>query len=344
MKKKIFGLLLMASLAISSAAYADENPVKVVVDNRTIGFTDQEPIIEADSVLVPVRGVFEAMDSKVQWFEEDRQVVIYSADNLSRVVLTIDKPEIRTVKLISLTEAEINDVPIIAAPTIVNDRTMLPLRAIMENIDADVAWDEDTRTVSITSKRLSNTLANIEAPEGATVEDVIKASVAGLSLRSDAEDIKVGDTVTVKVNLNNSAIYSDSSLFGATAGVLYDKESFTYTGYKVLLNGAEVEPSAVADNSDFFGDSIKFAYLYDPKALEAPTDSTLFELYFTVTDEKGGEFVLSDRYTDRGFDSSVIIFDADSDTLILGRYDEVYIDKTPLTISSAETETDETVE
>ena len=37
------------------------------------------------------------------------------------------------------------------APKIVNARTMIPVRAVMENLGQQVAWDPDTRTVTITS-------------------------------------------------------------------------------------------------------------------------------------------------------------------------------------------------
>jgi len=37
-------------------------------------------------------------------------------------------------------------------PTIINDRVMVPLRWISEALDAEVIWDETSRTVAVTSK------------------------------------------------------------------------------------------------------------------------------------------------------------------------------------------------
>lgn len=42
------------------------------------------------------------------------------------------------------------------APIIVNDRTLVPLRAVSEAFDYDVNWDEDTKTVTI-SKEIPKT-------------------------------------------------------------------------------------------------------------------------------------------------------------------------------------------
>jgi len=36
-------------------------------------------------------------------------------------------------------------------PIIINDRTMLPLRFVAESLGCDVGWDNDTRTITITS-------------------------------------------------------------------------------------------------------------------------------------------------------------------------------------------------
>lgn len=45
-----------------------------------------------------------------------------------------------------------------AIPTIVNDRTMIPVRAVMENLGQLVEWDPDTRTVTIMSPTVEQTI------------------------------------------------------------------------------------------------------------------------------------------------------------------------------------------
>ena len=44
----------------------------------------------------------------------------------------------------------VNDEPVVfdVAPTIINDRTMVPLRAIFEALGADVDWDDATKTIT----------------------------------------------------------------------------------------------------------------------------------------------------------------------------------------------------
>lgn len=69
-----------------------------------------------------------------------------SSDNSdNRIILTIGEKEAKVFGTTNL-----NDV----APKIVNDRTMLPVRFVAENLGAKVSWDEEKQLVTITGKQL----------------------------------------------------------------------------------------------------------------------------------------------------------------------------------------------
>ena len=115
------------------------NSIPVFVDGVQIDF-DQQPIIQDDRTLVPLRGVFEALGATVYWNNDTRSVTAYKDGT--------------TVELaIGSSAMYVNGQPkyLDVAGQIINDRTMVPLRAISEAFGAGVYWDNDTRTVRVYS-------------------------------------------------------------------------------------------------------------------------------------------------------------------------------------------------
>jgi hypothetical protein len=104
---------------------------------------DVPPIILNGRTMVPIRFISEAFGAEVQWDAETRTVRIYFEKTFTRVTLQINN-----------TIARINDkiVTLDAPPTIINGRTMVPIRFISEAFGATVDWDNATRTVTIKLK------------------------------------------------------------------------------------------------------------------------------------------------------------------------------------------------
>ena len=137
MKKAL--AVLFAVICFTTAVYADDG-VSVYMNGEELSF-EQPPVIRNDSTLVPFRAIFEQLDMTVQWFEEDRRVTAQSED--TAITLFIDSPVMY-----------VNDKTVeLAAPAIIyNDFTMVPLRAVAEAASAQVEWDGESRTVTITSR------------------------------------------------------------------------------------------------------------------------------------------------------------------------------------------------
>ncbi len=99
---------------------------------------DVEPITENDRTLVGMRAVFEALGADVEW-EQDSNTAVATKDGIT-IRLQIDND------IMTKNGEEIQlDVP----ARIVNDRTMVPLRAISEALNARVDWIEDLQRVVI---------------------------------------------------------------------------------------------------------------------------------------------------------------------------------------------------
>ena len=114
--------------------------INVTINNIPVNFTGQVPTIVDGRTLVPVRGVFEGLGFEVSWNEQARQATLSRANDT--IVITIDSAAF-TANGTSRTL----DVP----AQIIGGSTMLPLRAVLESVGYGLAWDENTRTVIIST-------------------------------------------------------------------------------------------------------------------------------------------------------------------------------------------------
>ncbi|MCD8036754.1 MAG: DUF4163 domain-containing protein [Clostridiales bacterium] len=146
--KKVLSIALATALAVSSAIPALADDITVIVNGEKIEFDDQTPIIKNDRVLVPLRGVLEEMGIEVTWNEFSES--IYAQRGLAYALFNVGSSTLNT---------DSGDITLDAATEIINDRTMVPLRAIAEAFDADVEWDGETYTVTVTD---SNTVTSVD--------------------------------------------------------------------------------------------------------------------------------------------------------------------------------------
>lgn len=130
-------MMLVPWQAHSFARAAD--PIIVLVNGQVLAL-DVPPLIEGDRTLVPVRAIAESLGAVVSWDEIGRRVGIsHGNDNIT---LIIDNDV-----------AYVNGIPrqLDVPARIVNKRTLVPARFVSESLHAEVDWNEQTRTVIITS-------------------------------------------------------------------------------------------------------------------------------------------------------------------------------------------------
>lgn len=139
--KKILCGILSATMLITSAAIpvmADED-IKVKLDGNTLSF-DVPPQIINDRTMVPLRAIFEALGASVDWNQQTKTVTSVKGD--TTIKLTIDS---NTMYVNG--NAVTRDTP----ACVVNDRTLVPVRAISEAYQTKVIWNKDTKTVALSS-------------------------------------------------------------------------------------------------------------------------------------------------------------------------------------------------
>lgn len=127
--KKIITAVLAAAMLAAPAAMAEEDNVSVIVNNEKVEF-DQPPIIDEGHTLVPIRAVFEKAGAEVEWNQETQTATLTKGNYTVNITLN-DEVLYK------------NGTPVaLAMPAkIVNDRVLIPVRAIGEAMDFKIEWD-----------------------------------------------------------------------------------------------------------------------------------------------------------------------------------------------------------
>ncbi len=110
---------------------------RIVKDNQESAI-DSAPVILNGRTMVPVRPIIEAMGGTVAYDPATRKIDL--AFKTKTLTLWLDKYE-----------AVVNgqNVTLEVAPTVINGRTMLPLRFAAESLGATVEWDKTTQKITL---------------------------------------------------------------------------------------------------------------------------------------------------------------------------------------------------
>ncbi len=145
-----------ANEAVAASQMQTKDIITIMVDGKYVDCASygQTPVIVEGRTLVPLRSVFEALGATVEWNNEMRAAISEKGDLV--VVVTIDSKEM----MVGGTPKAI-DVP----AQIMNGRTMVPVRAVAEAFGCKVEWDNNTRTVVISTMAIEQD-AEVEIAEG----------------------------------------------------------------------------------------------------------------------------------------------------------------------------------
>lgn len=153
MKKKFFAFIiaLTAIFAYSQATFSDYTAdvvVQLQINNPIMQVNGTEceidagrgttPVVSNDRTLVPIRAIIEAFGGTASWDGNTQSVFLSLEDDTVKLIIDSDT-------------AYINDraASLDTAPSVINDRTMLPLRFIAESFNLGVAWDGNTQSVYV---------------------------------------------------------------------------------------------------------------------------------------------------------------------------------------------------
>ncbi len=174
MKKKVAMLLaaavIMSAMPVSAQEYTKVN---LLVDGESV-VTDQSAVIVDSRTLVPVRVIAEKLGSKVDWDANTKTVTFTYGDTTAAFEING--------KVLKVTKDGVSaELPIDVPATIINSRTMVPVRFLSENLGYKVDWDAQTKTVNVTS---ASATASDETASGSAAQ---YEGMADRELRDDAE-------------------------------------------------------------------------------------------------------------------------------------------------------------
>ena len=201
--KRILSLSLIMCLILVAApmnAYA-ASEVTLIIDGTKVS-ADSPPVIENGRTLVPVRAIGEALGGIVGW-------------NARTQTATIETAIYKVEFVINSTTYKVNganktlDVP----AKIINDRTMVPARALAESIGATIDFDGPTNTVTVkyfTSMSGSlkiNGSTTVQPIASAAREELIAKNSSSLSITVDGGGSGTGikDAISGAVNIGMSS-------------------------------------------------------------------------------------------------------------------------------------------
>ena len=140
--KRFLGLILSLAMILPVVPSAlAEDKIKLTYNGEIIE-TDTPPVIVEERTLVPARAVFETMGMEVDW-EESNRTVFVSNDSVSIMIAIENDVMLKT----TLENGTVENIALEVPAQIMNERTMIPVRAVSEAMGITVDWDGDTRTV-----------------------------------------------------------------------------------------------------------------------------------------------------------------------------------------------------
>lgn len=330
--KKFVAMLSAAAIimSVSTAAVGadkEKGEPDVYVDGSKIVFADQNALIKNDVTLVPARGVFEAMGNTVVWNGANRTVSVTSSTGVREIVLTIDSDVMKVSTFKSVFERVDEDVSLEVAATIINERTMIPLRAVAEAFDCSAEWDQESYAAYIKT-------GTPILMEGYTYQETPEEEKVKMSLSTDAENVGEGEEFFVYVDIEN--IVDNSYVGGVIATFEFDKEKFAYieeSGTLIDNDNEPFEASAAVENPNYMGIGAKSIFVTIDSAVAKTENGHILRVAFKKLTNDGGTIALANNYVaGRGYDSYLILSDTESSEISKYSAKKIVIDTAPVTV------------
>lgn len=193
--------------------------VKIKIDGKDLEPKDMPPVIIDGRTMLPMRLIAQELGCDVLWSEETKQAFVIN-DEYTVAFTLGSKKALKNGQEFTL------DVPAM----VVNDRTMLPVRALAKALDLNITWDDPNRTVYIGEG--GSTTAPPTEPSKPTTQAV---KVSKVSVPAKTTDPQV---FTIEAN---SAIYSYDEIYVDDSKVVIDIQNATSAlGDKITATNSSV--------------------------------------------------------------------------------------------------------
>ena len=197
-------------------AFCKDYPVALQVDGAAVE-SDVPPVIIKERTLIPARAVFESMGAEVKWDEDARLVEITMG--ASDIKLTIDS-----------NTAFVNgaDVKMDVPAMIVNDRTLIPVRFVAESLSCGVNWDDQSRTVILTSPQVKEKTA-VSSVEVKDKNDFYRIIIQGDGVFDEYKSFAYDSPERFGIDIKNASLdtVDESSIDSDNDNKIFDSVRFS---------------------------------------------------------------------------------------------------------------------
>jgi len=149
-------LAIILTVLLFAVPVLANSTIRVMLNGAEIDFADVSPQIIDDRTMVPMRAIFEALGFEVEW-NDSLQMIIATTNELTITMIVgmysfmKYTGETQNVFAIRTDDENVEWITLDVSPQIINDRTLVPVRAIAEATGANVEWDHEAQTVVITT-------------------------------------------------------------------------------------------------------------------------------------------------------------------------------------------------
>lgn len=268
-------LLILVTILATNTTEAANNHISVYIDRESQYF-DQEPILENNRTLVPMRHIFESLGASILWDSKTNTVI--ATKNKKTIKITINSSEaIVDGKKVTL------DVP----AKIVNGRTLVPLRFVSQAIGGNVEWDGNAQVVYITTgqserENILNTIFKIE---------MSTLHILNKQMENELFTGKKASFSQVEQKLAN--YYTDSyiqNVWKPFYNSFYFSEWYTHTTYlfAYLLNEPYLSETMKFYYEKEGNKKITFRFKDDPRVNDGPMGVTIQKHEYTLINDGSG--------------------------------------------------------
>jgi Copper amine oxidase N-terminal domain len=249
--------MAFTAAALSTAQY---NNIRVRIDGKPLRFGTAKPIYKNGRVLVPLRGVFEALGADVRYDEERRSIRATSGSNDIRL-------------MIGDRDARVNGVTqeLDEPAMIIGSSTYVPLRFVSESFGAQVRWNDARQLVAIMTTTGTDMTQNGRAERirenGSDYVPAMTVIPVTLNTTLSSDESRSGDKFTAQVHTSENRygvipansfieghVVTARSQRGSDPGILelaFDRLRLP-SGRSVAIQGSlySLDSNSVTTNSD----------------------------------------------------------------------------------------------
>lgn len=230
MKKILVALFsIMILLGTATTTLADKNvKAQVVIDGKSMILntanvsldgkklkSDVPAINYEGRVLIPIRFVAEELGAKVDWDAKTETATIKTPDKVIEVKINSSKITIngKQKDLLDKVPAKL-----MSTSTSKSNRTMVPLRSVLEELGAEVSWENETNTAIVKSKK-NNTDTTVK-PEAVksnkiksiTTKNITTSKIPQIHIETESEikykNMSLENSTDIVIDIEDSVVGS----------------------------------------------------------------------------------------------------------------------------------------